>query len=357
MNNHYYRLNCSFMRRYSLLALILVLVSTSKAQDKHFTQFYAAPLTLNPALTGAFNGRYRVSGIYRDQWRGVLDQPYVTFATAIDVKFDVELDNRYEDAIAVGLLFFNDKVNGIDFSTNQIALSAAFHKGLDFGHKQFLSAGIQAGLAQRNINYERLTFDDQFNELDAFSLETGEALPENNFAFSDYNVGVNYSYAPKLGTLLTVGFALHHFLEPQLSFYPTDEGGDNKLFMKLSAQASYQFPISEKMSLIPRALWSKQGPHQEITAGSNIRFALTDYNSNAFQVGSWVRLAKNEDGSNGMDAVVILFGVELNNVLIGLSYDANLNDLTSHRQGQGSFELSVAYLGDFENESILCPSF
>ncbi|MEM8909741.1 MAG: type IX secretion system membrane protein PorP/SprF, partial [Bacteroidota bacterium] len=113
------------MRRLILSLPLLIFALSLSAQDKHFTQFYSAPLTLNPALTGAFDGRYRVSAIYRDQWRGALDEPYVTFASAIDVKFDLELSNRYEDAVAIGLLFFSDRVNGIDFNTNQIALSGA----------------------------------------------------------------------------------------------------------------------------------------------------------------------------------------------------------------------------------------
>ena len=89
----------------STIFFLFLLLTGLQAQDKHFTQFYAAPLTLNPALTGAFNGKYRASVIYRDQWRNVLDDPYVTFASAIDVKFDLELDSRYEDAVAIGLKY------------------------------------------------------------------------------------------------------------------------------------------------------------------------------------------------------------------------------------------------------------
>ena len=115
------RKNCT------IILLLFIILEFANAQDKHFTQFYAAPLTLNPALTGAFNGSYRVGGIYRDQWRNALDEPYTTFETAIDVRFPVELDRRYKDAFAVGLMFYSDKVSSIDFNTNQISLSGAFH--------------------------------------------------------------------------------------------------------------------------------------------------------------------------------------------------------------------------------------
>ena len=37
-------------------------------QDPNFSQFFASPLTLNPALTGKFDGLYRIAGNYRNQW-------------------------------------------------------------------------------------------------------------------------------------------------------------------------------------------------------------------------------------------------------------------------------------------------
>ena len=342
---------------YTVAFLILVFFDFASAQDKHFTQFYAAPLTLNPALTGAFNGSYRVGGTYRDQWRNALDDPYVTFATAIDVRFPVEFDPRYKDAFAVGLLFYTDKVSSIDFNTNQIALSGAFHKALDFENKQYLSAGFQAGLAQRNVNYENLTFGDQFNAVDAFEFATAENLPENNFSFADFNVGINYAITPKKGLSFFVGAAMHHVFQPQLTFYTVDDGGDSKLFSKYSAQLSAEIPLNWRLSLVPRVLFATQGPHTEINAGSNIRIKINDYNESAIHVGGWVRPVGNYDDSFGIDAAIVMFGLELNSVLIGLSYDLNLTDLTTTQQGQGAFEISITYLGNFDNDSILCPKF
>jgi len=339
-------------------------IESTQAQDKHFTQFYAAPLTLNPALTGSMPGRYRVSGIYRDQWRGVLDNPYVTFGAAIDVNFDIEFDSRYKDQVAVGLLFTNDKVPEVDFSTNQIGLSAAFHKGLDYDKKQFLSLGIQGILAQRNVNYENLSFDDQFNDLDAFDLGTAENLPENNFSYGDFAVGLNYLYALKTGLVLNVGVGMHHVFSPELSFYEAGADGDsdlfesNPLYSKYSAQLSLQFPISKGIFLMPRVLYAKQGPHTEINAGTNVRVRINDFNNNAIHIGCWVRpVTNNDDGTTSLDAIVGLVGLELGSVSFGLSYDANLNSLSNYQQGQGAIEFSLTYIGSFDNEDILCPKF
>ena len=51
------------------------------AQDIHFSQYYASPLTLNPALTGKFNGLWRVTGIYRDQFRNSVSQNSMAYMT------------------------------------------------------------------------------------------------------------------------------------------------------------------------------------------------------------------------------------------------------------------------------------
>ncbi len=349
----------------TLLLVLFILVSEfAQAQDKHFTQFYAAPLTLNPALTGSMPGRYRVSGIYRDQWRGVLDNPYVTFGAALDVNFDVGFfDSRYKDQIAIGLLFVNDKVPEIDFSTNQISLSAAFHKGLDYDKKQFLTIGIQGTMAQRNINYENLTFDDEFNDLDAFNGVTAEDLPGNNFGYGDLNVGLNYRYAPKSAYVFNVGVAMHHVLSPEVSFYATSADDDDdpisksSLYSKYSTQVSVQVPLSDQLFLLPRILFAIQGPHTEINAGTNLRIKLNSFNNNAFHLGAWARPVTNADGNTSLDAIVALVGIELGSVTCGLSYDANLSSYQTYNKGQGAIEFSLTYIGSFDNEDIMCPKF
>ncbi|MEM1319767.1 MAG: PorP/SprF family type IX secretion system membrane protein [Bacteroidota bacterium] len=345
------------MKKITLLFLAFLIWNSAEAQDKQFTQFYASPLTLNPALTGAYNGRFRVSGIYREQWRGALESPYETFAAAVDVRFDAELDSRYKDAFAIGLLFFNDKVGGIDFSTNQIAISGAFHKGLDFDKKQFLSVGFQAGILQRNINYEDLFFDDQFNDLNGFDRPTGEDLPENNFSFSDLSVGLNYTFTPKKRTTFFAGFALHHILTPDVSFFSPEDGGNSQLFTKLSAQLSADLPLTDRLSLQPRFLYAQQGPHMQVNTGTNLRIRVNDYNSNSLHIGSWVRPVSNEQDEITLDAVIVLVGFEFNNVLFGLSYDVNIDSYRTFDQGQNAIEFSATYLGSFEDESILCPKF
>ncbi len=345
------------MKKLLLYTLFLLIFNVrSNAQDKHFTQFYAAPLTLNPALTGAFEGSYRIGTIYRDQWRQVLENPIKTFAFAADLRFKAPGKNKRNDAIGLGLMFFNDKVSVVDFSTTQIAISMAYHKSLGAGNKQFLTLGAQLGLTQRNVNYESLDFHDEFNGLTGYTGTTLEDLPTNNFSFADYNVGLNYTAQFGRSGRIFVGTALHHFLQPTISFYGNGAEGD-KLYMKINGQLAASIPLTRdnRVSLLPRLLVAVQGPHMEINAGANFRTAMGKYGGSAIHFGSWVRPVRNNDGI-GLDAVVAMLGFEFNSVLFGLSYDLNLKALQSN-QRQSALEISIAYLGNYDNEEIVCPKF
>lgn len=350
------------MNRITFLLVSLIFLSGSVfAQDQHFSQFFASPTTLNPALTGAFEGKFRVSFNYRDQWRSVLDEPITTFSTASDFRFSLFKGRSLnKDAAGFGIMFHKD-TPGVSFSTNQILLSGAYHKGLSREGNQYLSLGFQMGIAQRNTNYSTLNFNDQFNGTNGYTEATAESFPENNFAYSDFNVGLNYSYAPSRRPQIFAGASMSHILTPQVSFYyDKDEPDDfpsNKLFRKYTAYVNLVFPIGDFVKISPRALTYIQGPHFSANAGSSFRFLVDNISGTALHVGSWVRVSGDEQNSFYADDVVFMAGVEYQNFLIGLSYDANLGDLSNARQGQSTFEISIAYLGEYENDLVVCPKF
>ncbi len=345
------------MKKHLLYTFIVFFLSTALfGQDRHFTQFYASPMSLNPALSGAMEGTYRVGAIYRDQWRKVLDNPIQTFSFAADLRFDRRRKKNSDDAIGMGIMFFNDKVSVLDFSTTQIALSLAYHKALGANKNQFLTLGIQGGLTQRNVGYGSLRFHDQFDGNGGYTQPTGEVLPPNNFSYPDFNVGLNYM--AEIGThgRFFAGAAIHHLLQPDISFYGNTEKGD-KLYQKYSVQLASNLPLTRdnRAQIHPRLLFAMQGPHLQVNAGTNLRFAMGQYGATALHVGTWARPVRNSDGF-GLDAVVALVGIELNNMIFGLSYDLNLKALQAN-QRQSAFEVSVTYLGNYDNEEIICPKF
>ncbi len=351
------------MNRLFIIFMLLCIGFSMAAQDRQFTQFYASPLTLNPALTGAFDGKYRLAGIYRDQWRGAINDPFKTYAASLEVKFGLDqvFKMQYKDKVAVGIMFYSDQVNSIEFNTTQMAFSTAYHKALDASSTQYLTIGIQGALGQRNVSYGNFTFEDQFDGEFGYSLPTQETLPPNNFSFTDLNAGINYSVAINRKLSFFLGGAIHHIGTPEVSFYYDKEepnGISHPLFQKYTAHISSNIKITESFALIPRASMILQGPYLGMNIGTNARLSISEYNGTAIQFGTWLRPVQNPfDDSFNVDALVALIGLEHNGMLIGLSYDLNLKDLSSMGGNRNSFELSVAYIGEYDSESILCPKF
>ena len=83
------------MQKPLLITLLALLVSLNiNAQDIHFSQFYASPLNLNPAMTGVMNCTDRLTLSYRNQWASVLkSNAFNTFTASYDRKNTV---GRYD---------------------------------------------------------------------------------------------------------------------------------------------------------------------------------------------------------------------------------------------------------------------
>ncbi len=352
------KLDIAFMKKiFLLLSFVYLTVNQLVAQDFHFSQFYASPLTLNPALTGAFSGKYRVSTVYRDQWRSVTPVPLKTFSGAIDLRFELDQKKTAKDVISVGMVFASDKTDVFNFNSNQIALSTAFTKALTNDNTQFLSIGLQGGLGQRNLSFDNLNFPNEFNGTDAYNLPSYEKYPFNNFAYGDLSTGINYVIAPRRGQSYHIGIAAHHLLEPRISFFAEDKGGITHLARKYSAHFNMQLPIGLRTQISPRLLIQKQGNHIQANVGTNFRLQFNDYGSTAMHVGGWVRAVRSTPTKIGLDAAVAMVGFEFNNFLLGFSYDLNIRSISSFNRAQGAFELSLGYLGDYDNDTILCPKF
>ncbi|MDX1408441.1 MAG: type IX secretion system membrane protein PorP/SprF, partial [Saprospiraceae bacterium] len=236
----------------------------------------------------------------------------------------------------------------------------AFHKQLDKSTSQFLSGGAYIGLVQRNVNIESLTFDDQFNGLDGYTFGTREDLPENNFAHGDLGVGLNYAVAPSDALRLSGGVAAAHIIAPSLSFFARTPDAQNVVdidqFSKITGYVAAEIGINKRASLLPRIAWISQGPHAMLNTGVLVRFDINNHNSNALHLGGGLRMTE-ELGSLAPSAFSFLTAIELGTFLIGMSYDLNLDDIFNERLGQTVFELSITYIGEYENEATFCPTF
>ncbi len=349
--------------RYFWSLMILCFFSTLiRAQDAHFTQYYQVPGQFNPALTGTFGGLYRVGINYRDQWSSAVNTNFKSFTASGDVKFEIGQGRNGKDIAALGIMFLSDKTDIFDFNTTGIALTGAFHKSLDKNTKQYLGGGVQIGIYQKNVNYEDLTFQDQFNAIDAFEGFTTENLPVNNYGSFDLSLGVQYTISPAKRTNFNIGLSLYHLFPNNESFWAQNEIKTNNLdtdfvqYRRYNAHISYSFPTSETLVINPRLLFMSQGPHNQILLSNLFKIKGLQDDTKQFFIGPAVRTVSDVSGFH-IESLILQGGIEYNGLIFGLSYDHNLDDLFSDRKGLGAFELSINILGKYENENTFCPTF
>ncbi len=342
--------------------LLVCIAMLAMGQDEHFSQFYAIPTHMNPALTGAYEGTYRMGIIYRDQWNNALESPYNTFAFGGDTRLNINFFNLSKnDHFGVGVLFISDRFREFNTTANQLTASAAYHKKLDDRKSKFLGAGIKLGVIQRNVNYDNLTFEDQFNQTDGYTLPTSELLPPNNVGVFDIAAGINYFSRSASGIRLYIGAAIHHFTNPGLSYYakldnpnPTIDL-EQPLPTKVVIHTSLDYKINERFELQPRIIYQGQGPSTQVDLGNNLKFK-PKASETSFIGGLWVTGIDDLDGFHP-ETITPLIGLEKGQFIFGFSYDLHLGKTRESGLPFNTLEFSLRFSGEHQNEDAFCPTF
>jgi type IX secretion system PorP/SprF family membrane protein len=323
-----------------------ILLSGVYAQDIHFSQFYEAPQTLNPALTGYFIGDHRFIANYKDQWRAI-GSPYKTYAFSYDMGFNkASAETGY---LALGAMFYNDRAGDLNLSTTQAILNIAYH--LKISDNQTFGAAISGGIGQKSMDMTNAQWDNQYDvNSGGFnpSFDSRESNPFNSFVYPDLGLGLLYtirsndSYVSSNdGFRANVGVGLHHVNSPKLEFY---SGIDtSKLSTRFSGHGQALFGISNSnVAIGPAFFYYQQGKMHELFIGTNIRYTLKErskytgfINDAYFTLGGFYRT---------QDAIIAFAQVELNDFAFGLSYDVNVSKLRAATSGRGGLELSLRYI-------------
>ncbi len=340
------------MRNIGLFTMVFLMSLCAQAQDIHFSQFYNAPLTLNPAMTGLMNHDIRVTANYRSQWESVT-VPYRTFSVGLDAS--ILKGFLEDDFFGVGLLMFNDKAGDADLRTTQVQGSVAYSKSLNGDANHYISLGGQFGLVQRSINYSKLTFDSQFDgDVLNTNIASGEELDRDQFAFADFSAGLAWYFVPTKMHSYYAGISMSHLNEPNQSFY-TDSR--ENLYRKMTAHIGMEIGFNESFAFLPGAIFLMQGPHQELNIGGSFKFIFNpdedQFNQMAMYLGSTHRLN---------DAQVLMMRFDYGTFGVGFSYDMNFSTLNRASYGRGGPELSVTYRTNvFQNRDysgpVKCPYF
>ncbi len=331
----------TFTRTLTLL-LVFMLHSALKAQDIHFSMFYASPLNLNPALTGVYDGTYRAAGIYRNQWRSI-STPFVTYSASFDIKLlQTHLPN---DVFAVGGLFVGDKSGDGKLTMNSGMASVAYHKGLDKNHRHFIGLGLQLGYTNKSLKWQQLAFPSQFNGSD-FDLNTasGENISKPNVGYFDMQVGLLHQSTFNDVVGMMTGLTIYHLVPPKESFQ-----GDKsvKLPFRFTVHEGLRIKAAKNFYITPNFIFQYQNKAQEINLGTAFEYHMAAGKSEAVvSVGGWYRLK---------DAAIISASVEYYKVRAMFAYDVNASTLKTATTNRGGFELGLIYTGFLKTKSVSYP--
>ena len=324
-----------------IFSVLLGLSSTLTGQDIHFSMFYASPLTLNPALTGANDGTYRAAAIYRNQWRSV-STPYNTFAGSFDIK--LLQDKLKNDVFGVGALIQSDQSGDGKLTSTSAMLSAAFHKGLDKNHRHFLGLGAQFAFTQNSLKWQQLAFPDQFSGTDFnLSQSNGENFSKPTINYFDLNMGLVEQSTFNDIVSNMIGFSVYHLVEPKESFL----GQNVKLSNRFAVHEGLRIRAVPNFYICPNFIFQYQNKAQEINLGSSFEYHIPGKKSETVaSLGGWYRLG---------DAAIVTAGIEYYKVRLMFAYDINTSSLKPATNDRGAFELSIIYTGIIKTKSLNYP--
>ncbi|WMJ75641.1 PorP/SprF family type IX secretion system membrane protein [Cytophagaceae bacterium ABcell3] len=305
-----------------LFCFALFTLNSAQAQDIHFSQYYASPLTLNPGMTGAFEGSYRLTAIGRSQWRSVTI-PYQTFGASAEARNLTE-----NKKAAAGLQFFYDQAGDSRFSTLHVNFSTSWKISLD--NNQDLYIGIQPGIAQRTLNYDDLVF-----ESDYLGIENAEVFHTTSLTYLNLGAGLFWEYKPRRNkTQANAGASLFNINRPEQSFFTNQ---DIRLDRRLLIHGSVTQQVTRRTWLIPHAMYARQGTFQELVVGGQVKYKLSfsPYENKNFYAGLSTRVG---------DAAIVSVGMDINDLYIGASYDFNYSNLVPASHFRGGLEFALIYL-------------
>lgn len=310
------------MRRL-LIALLLFSSSAGHAQDPLFSQFFAAPLQLNPAFSGSAPAP-RFGSTYRLQWPTV-SAAYRTFAVFYEQRID-----RWNSGI--GFHLENDNAGDGIYRTTSFAANYAYQVNLT-GHFA-LKLGIQAGLRQTALDWEKLIFPDQLDPIHGPILHTDERQPEN-LTNNRLDLGAGLLFGNQHFWL---GGSMKHLNIPDETFLLINDELNRGLPVRYTFHGGAEIPVKKSNKhqptafISPNFLYVRQGPYQQINVGAYAGLG-------PMFAGAWFRHTL-----TNADAAILLMGFRKGIFKIGLSYDLTVSGLGG-RTG-GAYELSTGFYLD-----------
>lgn len=311
-----------------LLALILgCAFATADAQDPQFSQYYQAPLYLNPGFTG-ITQQQRVTLNHRIQWPN-LPQAFATYALSYDI-FVEELRSGF------GLLATSDVMGSAGWRTTTVGFLYSFKVRLS--ENLVFSPGLYFGYGSNGLDRSKLTLGDGL-EYDGISLD-----PEVNRLGrqSYFDVGSGFIFYNRNFWL---GAAFSHMNKPNISLL----NDESRLPMKTAIHGGLRLNLTgagprssgRTSYLTPSFIYRTQGP-----SFSQLDFGV-NYHIDPVSVGIWYRgkpFERTVINSMAQDALILHMGMYFDIFALGYSYDFTVSEMQTSSGGAHEVSLVIEFL-------------
>ena len=322
------------------------------SQDIHFTLHQMTPLAFNPAHTGAFLGSYRLSGLYRDQYRSVAGKAAFTTPT-FSVDVPIIRGFKETDWVGVGLFFYSDKSGDAGLTQQTFKVSAAYHLSLNKEGSRVLTIAYQTGAVQRFIDdIMKLSFEDDLLNGTAGTMETPST---DKTGYLDHVGGLRYTTKMNKTDEFFVGVAAGKFGNPDWSV----TGGTYRVDPRIHGQVGFSSLMSDKIRFLPNITYQKilSSPQSTLVVQGHMDYLYNEAKRVVLKGGLGYRT-----GAGIGDALQIMLGADIKDFRVMFGYDINISRLAGASSGAGAFELAAQYMGKIYKRPnpdpiIFCPRF
>jgi type IX secretion system PorP/SprF family membrane protein len=337
---------------FAFFVLMAFSFNSSIAQDIQFSQFYANVLYINPAFAGSAH-LSRAIFHQRIQWPS-LDAKYITSSISFDHYFE-----KYRSGL--GIIVLKDWQGANTISSTEAALQYAYE--LSLSSKLSFRAGFQADYVTRSINYDYLTYPDQYSNNGFNNQQTQDKTGATFINYIDLAVGgILYS------DHFWFGVSTNHLNRPNQAFYTRQD--TSRLPVKTDFAAGYKIFIQKKrvtaavedgreISITPTAHYKFQGKSDQVDLGV---YVIYDH----LITGLWYRgiplLKYYRKGLLNDESMVAMLGWKVKGLSVCYSYDFTISKLARARTG-GSHELNITYVWGYSKKKrkvmrrLPCPDF
>lgn len=313
------------------------------AQDLHFTLYDYAPLSINPANAGNYEGSYRIGGIYRDQWSAVSSGTNAFRTPMIYIDAPLVSVGKKGHWIGAGLNVQLDESGTLDQKTNTYMLAASFNYVIDRRKQTVLSLGVQGGRRERSIEVGQARPEDWYTSgtmtTDDDLLMSQGANDDPNASGFLINSGISLKTNINKKTSFHIGAAALNINRPNQSLGQADSDSKNDEFrlpFRINFHTGLSSQLNKKWTLNPTLLVSTIRNQNEVNLQVWADYLFNKEKEIDLRFGLGHRLGRD---------LQPLLGVNYGALRAAVGYDIRLGGLSDALNARGGVEIAVSYTG------------